>query len=260
MKLTLVALLAAGCSAATTASAQSVLFDFDSAPVHTSLPTTLTVGELTAHFSATGQGFSIQPANSLGFTPAVFSGYWVYPNSIYAADLLISFSQTVRSFSILYAPEEYGCDSSATVRVTAYQDGTWVGSTTTNANPPGTWPSATLAYASSKGFNNVVVHYAAAPVTGGDWGPIFMADNVTVTVVPPPIVLTGASTIAGGGFYFTFTNVPGGSFSVLSTTNVMQPATNWTVIGSATEVSPGQYEFTDLSATNRQQFYRVRSP
>ena len=57
-----------------TAFGQSVLFDFDNAPLQTSLPITLTVGGVTAHFSATGQGYSIQQANVLGFTPVGFSG------------------------------------------------------------------------------------------------------------------------------------------------------------------------------------------
>jgi hypothetical protein len=29
-----------------------------------------------------------------------------------------------------------------------------------------------------------VVHYDAAPPTGGDWGPVFLADNMNVTPVP----------------------------------------------------------------------------
>ena len=57
------------------------------------------------------------------------------------------------------------------------------------ADPPGTWPTATLGFSSISGFNNVVVHYDQRPPTGGDWGPIFMADNMNVTsapFVPPP--------------------------------------------------------------------------
>ena len=69
------------------AEAQSVLFDFDSLAAHSGLPAAYTVGGITAQSSATGQGFSIQSANSLGFTPADFSGNCVYPNSVYAADL-----------------------------------------------------------------------------------------------------------------------------------------------------------------------------
>ena len=77
----------------TTAFAQH--FDFDSAPVHSSLPISLTVGGVTAQFSASGSGFSIQPANTLGFTPAGFGGLCLYPNSVFAADLSISFDQVL---------------------------------------------------------------------------------------------------------------------------------------------------------------------
>jgi hypothetical protein len=253
-------ILGAAGLAAAAASAQSVLFDFDSAPVHVSLPISLTVGGITAQFTSTGQGFSIQPANSLGFTPAGFAGNCIYPNSIYAADLMVSFSQPLTAFSILYAPEEYACDSSATMQVTAYMNGALVGSATTNAQA-GTWPSETLAFASPQGFNKVVVHYAAAPVTGGDYGPIFMADNMVVTPAPPPVVLTDPTRTAGGGFTFSFTNAPGQSFTVCASTNPLLPRTSWAVLGTATETSPGQYQFTDASAaTKAQQYYCVRSP
>ncbi len=163
------------------AMAQTVLFDFDNAPLYAPLPLDLTVQGITAHFSATGQGYSIQQANTMGFTPQGFAGYCIYPSSIYLSDLLISFSVTLTDFSIMYAPEEYGCDSSATLRVTAYMNGAYVGTNTTTAYPPGTWPTGTLTFSSAQGFNSVVVHYDAPPPTGGDWGPIFMADNMYVT-------------------------------------------------------------------------------
>ena len=38
------------------AHAQSVLFDFDNAPLHASLPLDVTSGTLSAHLSATGDG------------------------------------------------------------------------------------------------------------------------------------------------------------------------------------------------------------
>jgi hypothetical protein len=170
------------------ASAQSVTFDFDNAPLHATLPIDLTVGGLSAHFSATGQGFSIQTADVLGFTPPGFSGYCVYPNSVFAADLLIAFSRPVVDFSILYSPEEYGCDDSATMRVTGYLGGTFVATNTATVPVPGTWPSGTLTLAAAQGFDNVVVHYDAPPPTCQDWGPIFMADNLIVTPAADPLI------------------------------------------------------------------------
>jgi hypothetical protein len=174
-------IFAAAVSLGALATAQSVLFNFDDAPLHSPLPVTLTVGGITASFTATGQGFSIQTADALSFTPVGFSGYCIYPNSVFLADLLVGFSQPLTDFSILYAPEEYDCDSSATMRVTAYLNGAFVGTATATADPPGTWPTATLSFSSTQAFNSVVVHYDAPPPTGGDWGPIFMADNMYVT-------------------------------------------------------------------------------
>lgn len=169
------------CVAMAPAHAQSVLFDFDSAPLFTPLPLDVTVGSLTAHLSATGEGYSIQRADTLGFTPAGFAGNSIYPSSVFSADLLISFSAVLTDFSIMFAPEEYACDSSATMRVSAYMGTTFVATATATAPIPGTWPTGVLVVAAPEGFDNVVIHYDSPPPTGGDWGPIFMADNMTVT-------------------------------------------------------------------------------
>ena len=239
--------------------AQDILFDFENAAAHTSLPLQLSAGGVTAQLSATGQGFSIQPANTMGFTPVGFSGNSIYPNSVYAADLLISFSAPLTDFSILYAPQELACDSSATMRVTAYIDGALVGYAITNAQA-GTWPSEILRFSSTQSFTSVVVHYDKPPVTGGDWGPIFMADNMRITAVPSPIVLR-TEVLPDGSFHLAFTYIPGSTSTVLTASNPDLYFANWTPLGQATETSPGQFEFTDAQATNHQsRFYRVSSP
>jgi Secretion system C-terminal sorting domain len=163
------------------ASAQAVLFDFDNAPQYTPLPIDQTAGGITAHLSATGQGYSIQAANVLGFTPPGFAGNIIYPSSIYLSDLLISFSQVLNSFSIMYSPQELGCDDSAILRVTAYLNGSFVGTNTRTATVPGTWPVDTLSCNFPQGFDSVVVHYDSHPPTCQDYGVIFMADNMYVT-------------------------------------------------------------------------------
>jgi len=73
--------------------------------------------------------------------------------------------------------------------------------------------------------------------------------------------LNGAVTLPGGAFQFSFTNLSGLSFTVLGTTNLAFPLTNWTVLGTPVEGPPGYYQFTDPQATNSaNQFYRVSSP
>jgi len=83
----------------------------------------------------------------------------------------------------------------------------------------------------------------------------------TLTVTPPQFG-SGSGIISGGGsvpFQLNFTNTPGASFSVLATTNVALPINQWSNLGTATEVSPGQYQFSDPNATNTAQFYILES-
>ena len=162
-------------------SAQTILFDFDNAPLYSSLPIYQTAGGITAHLSATGQGYSIQNANALGFTPPGFAGRIIYPNSIYLADLLVRFNQTITDFSIMYCCQELGCDDAATMKVTAFMNGVYVGFNTRTATFPGTWPVDTLRCTFPQGFDSVVVHYFMHPPTCQDYGTIFLADNMRVT-------------------------------------------------------------------------------
>jgi flagellar hook capping protein FlgD/List-Bact-rpt repeat protein len=168
----------------------AVTFDFDSAPVHSSFPLDLTVNGLGAHFAG---NYSIQPAGTLGFTPLGFSGLCVYPNSVFASDLAVDFSEMLSYFSVLYAVDELACDSSATMRVTVYRDGVLAGTNTTTAPVPGTYPSGTLTMDLPAGFNRAVVHWVSPGVGCQDYGPIFLADNVTVTRLAP-VGIQGGST------------------------------------------------------------------
>jgi hypothetical protein len=81
------------------------------------------------------------------------------------------------------------------------------------------------------------------------------------TSVSLPLVIGAASRIGNGAFQFAFVNSPGASFSVLATTNLALPLTNWVLLGPATEIAPGSYQFIDFQATNSpRKFYNVRSP
>jgi outer membrane protein assembly factor BamB len=95
-------------------------------------------------------------------------------------------------------------------------------------------------------------------------GRIYVANDNRVyafTVPVPPVKLSNWSLTPSDMFQFSFTNLPGLSFTVLSTTNLAVPSTNWSVLGAPTELPPGQFQFTDPQpATANYQFYRVRSP
>jgi uncharacterized delta-60 repeat protein len=92
------------------------------------------------------------------------------------------------------------------------------------------------------------------------FGSVTSSVAVLTVVMVSPITLSSAA-VSNGVFNFSFTNTPGASFTVLTTTNVSQPLSNWTTLGCLTEISPGQFQFTDPQATtNQQRFYCVRAP
>jgi hypothetical protein len=77
----------------------------------------------------------------------------------------------------------------------------------------------------------------------------------------PPINLTGFVSTADPSFRLSFTSTPGAVFTVLAAPNPGLPVSAWSVLGSATEILPGQFQFTDPQAsTLSQRFYRLRSP
>lgn len=215
-------------------SAQSVLFNFDNIPVYTPFPVSTTVSGITAHLSGTGQGYSIQDANVLGFTPVGFSGHVVYPNSVYLADLLISFDQTITGFSMLYSCQELGCDDAATMKVTAYMNGSLVGFNTKTTSHPGTWPVDSLTCYFNQGYDSVVVHYNSPPPTCQDYGVIYLSDNMRINIgciLPPQ---PGVISTTGGS-----TNVCPGDTRTYSTAAAAGVTWNWTVPAGAT-INSGQ--------------------
>jgi N-acetylneuraminic acid mutarotase len=72
--------------------------------------------------------------------------------------------------------------------------------------------------------------------------------------------LINPTRLASGEFQFNFINTPGMRLAAMATTNLSLAPGNWTVLGEATEIAPGQFQFTDPHATNiASQFYRVSS-
>jgi hypothetical protein len=91
----------------------------------------------------------------------------------------------------------------------------------------------------------------------------YIATNITTTITtnwstrgPPRI--TGYTTNITTT---VTTNTSENTVTILTTTNLLLPLTNWTVLGTLTDSPPGHFQFTDPQATNRPlRFYRVRSP
>ena len=110
------------------------------------------------------------------------------------------------------------------------------------------------------------------PINAGAYTVVAMSANIdyqgsatnTLVITPPapaPITLGRSSILSDGTFQLSFTNTPGGSFSVLGSADPTAPVADWTVLGNAVEVSPGQFQFIDMDATNQSlEFYRISSP
>ena len=107
-------------------------------------------------------------------------------------------------------------------------------------------------------FNNFPLGYA--------WVTVFVngipsvASPVLITGTPLPFSLMNPRLLPTG-FQCSFTNTPGLTFSAFASSNLSLPLSSWTFVGSAAEISPGQFQFTDPQATsNSTRFYRLRSP
>jgi hypothetical protein len=120
-------------------------------------------------------------------------------------------------------------------------------------------------YSNTSAFTNgnILIGYNDAFNSTGGADNFVIFDNLRVDIpgTATPIQLTGITSAPDGSFQFSFTNVPGAFFTVLATTNVTLPLSNWMTLGGVTETSPGHFQFTDPQATNEpRRYYRVRWP
>jgi hypothetical protein len=88
---------------------------------------------------------------------------------------------------------------------------------------------------------------------------MFAASGGAVVATAPS--LTGVGLQTNGAVHFSFRNTIGAPFKVLGSPDISLPIESWAVLGSASETTPGHFEFTDPAVNGRNvQFYRVRSP
>jgi hypothetical protein len=111
-----------------------------------------------------------------------------------------------------------------------------------------------------RGFPRPVDFAGVSNAPGGD-GSDIGAFEAQVCGGNPPL-LTGPVKCGNGAFQFCFNNnTPGVTFTVFTATNIALPFSDWTVLGAPIGIAPGQFQFTDLQATNSpQRYYRVTSP
>jgi hypothetical protein len=104
---------------------------------------------------------------------------------------------------------------------------------------------------------------------GQGTGQGYAIDNLKVSASVAPITAPtlGGVSYSGGahgtGLQLGFSDSPGasGQFTIWGTTNLSLPFGQWSNLGHPAEVSSGNYQFTDVQATNKPaRFYKVTSP
>jgi hypothetical protein len=111
-----------------------------------------------------------------------------------------------------------------------------------------------------------------ASLPGGGIGAMAFSTDTTIdaaflvalspasAVVTPPHI--GTAMISSGDFMLSGSGgTSGGGYTVLSQTNLAQPLANWTVVGTGTFDSSGNFSFTNgVTAGTSRKFYRIRVP
>lgn len=85
---------------------------------------------------------------------------------------------------------------------------------------------------------------------------------LVLNYVPPPLAaptVGGSGMSAPGVFSLMFSGASGQTYHILASTNLLLPLTNWWILTNGT-FGAGPVNFTDSSATNGSEYYRVTSP
>jgi hypothetical protein len=100
------------------------------------------------------------------------------------------------------------------------------------------------------------------PIFGYGTSALTAADKFTYTALEVVPTIQHVSN-AGGNFIMSGTNNtgPGGSYHVLTSTNLVLPRTNWAVVANGSFDSKGNFAFTNaIAPANGQVFYAVEVP
>jgi hypothetical protein len=127
-------------------------------------------------------------------------------------------------------------------------------------------PTSDQSWLTIGGITNGVVSFSFTADTSGSSRTAhitLLGQSIPITqgTIGTPPILAGVQLLGNGAVQFTFTNNPNATFTVISSTNVTLPLSEWTAVGPATNNPPGQFQFTTPPLTNTpQRFYSVRSP
>jgi len=76
-----------------------------------------------------------------------------------------------------------------------------------------------------------------------------------------PARLTDIHAQTNGSLYFDFTNLSSTYFTVYTSTNLAMPLTNWTPVGSATNMGSALFQYSyPINSNEPQRYFRVAAP
>lgn len=119
-----------------------------------------------------------------------------------------------------------------------------------------------ISYTGSDPFTGLALAGLPAGYTGSlvdNAGSIDLSINVGPTV--PPVI--HSISVAGSQFIISGANgtgTGGGTYHLLSSTNILAPLTNWVIVASGNFDSSGNFSTTNNGATNAQQFFILKEP
>jgi hypothetical protein len=149
--------------------------------------------------------------------------------------------------------------SGLTLTYLAGANGTISGVATQTVSYAGTGSVVTAVPNTGYGFTNWSDGLMVNPRTDANiTSNLAVTANFAVTTATPPVIADNPG-IGGGGLQLSFSGTSGQTYSILASTNLFLPLTNWTVLTSGT-FGAGPATFTDTSATNQAGFYRIVSP
>ena len=102
----------------------------------------------------------------------------------------------------------------------------------------------------------------ATPGAGLGWDTSGLT-NGTLRIVAAAVGPTiGGITVSGGKVVISGQNNTGagGTYHILTTTNVVLPVTNWVVLTNGTFDNSGNFSSTNAVGTNAQRYYRLQVP
>jgi hypothetical protein len=166
------------------------------------------------------------------------------------------------SYTVTFSDASLAYTSLSATNIATQQTGS---ATLTNLTvTPGTGTATSTNYTvtlwglAGNGTLGFIVSSNAATDLAGNQSAATASGTFTVFTTPP--VLTGVQVTGQGVIRFSFTNNPNATFTVLSSTNLSLPPTNWTVVGAPTNNPPGVFQYASPPTPNDpQRFYLIQS-